>query len=41
MRRFALLLAAAAQSAAYILIGYALFTVIIRHGRKTGINMRY
>lgn len=34
-------LAAAAQSAAYILIGYALFTVIIRHGRKTGINMRY
>ena len=34
-------LAAAVQSAAYILIGYALFTVIIRHGRKTGINMRY
>jgi ABC-2 type transport system permease protein len=31
----------AAQSAIYLIIGYAVFLLVMRHGRRRGINMRY
>ena len=34
-------LTVAGQSLAYLAIGYLLFAIILQHGRKNGINMRY